>query len=210
MPAGGQSRRMLMAARRRRERTGTRRGRLLSATVWPVRAGRRWWGSRSGPGRRLLGAGLVAVMLIAGLAVWLSLGRGAPPPRARQYQAYTACLLTGPDGLADPPASRVWAGLEDASAATRAKVQSLPVMSGDSEAAAQPYLAGLLQRHCNLIAAVGAPQVAAVAALASRYPSVRFLAVGGRAAGRNVTALGAADAGLRSAVDNVVKSASGQ
>ena len=121
MPAGGQSRRMLMAARRRRKRTGTRRGWLLSATVWPLRAGRRWWGSRSGPARRLLGAGLVAVMLIAGLAVWLSLGRGAPPPRARQYQAYTACLLTGPDGLADPSASRVWAGLEDASATTSAR-----------------------------------------------------------------------------------------
>jgi hypothetical protein len=212
MPAGGQGRRMLEAARRGRKQAGTRRGRLLSAGGWPAwGALRRWWAARGAAGRRLvLGAGALVVALAAGLAVWLSVGVGGPAPRARQYQAYTACLLTGPRGLADPSAARVWAGMEDASAATLAKVQNLPVASGSSEADAQPYLASLLLRHCNLVAAVGAPQIAAVAVLAPHYLSVRFVVVDGRVAGRNVTGLGGPASGVRTAVDNLVRAASAQ
>jgi len=210
MPAEGQGKGMLQAARYGRKQTGSRRRRLLSVSGWPVwGAVRRWWSARGAAGRRLvIGAGALVVVLAAGLAAWLSVSGGGPTPRARQYQAYTACLLTGPRGLADPSAARVWAGMEDASAATLAKVQNLPVASGSSEADAQPYLASLLLRHCNLVAAVGAPQIAAVAVLAPHYPSVRFVVVGGRVAGRNVTGVGGLASGVRAAVNNLVRAAS--
>lgn len=138
------------------------------------------------------GAGLVAV--VAGVLAWV-LTAGGPAPRARRYLAFTACLLTGSRGLAAPEAARVWAGMESASLATRAKVEYLPVMSGSTEAAAEPYVASLVQRHCAVVIATGAAQVQAVEAKAASFPSVRFAVVGATAGGSRVTALPAGGAG---------------
>jgi hypothetical protein len=80
----------------------------------------------------------------------------------------------------------VWAGLEQASLATHAKVQYLPVMSGSTEAAAEIELSTLMQRHCRVVLATGAAEVAAVDAQASHYPSVRFGVAGGPARGARV------------------------
>lgn len=100
-----------------------------------------------------------------------------PAARAREYLGFTACLLTDARGVADQRAAPVWAGMQDASLATHAKVQYLPVTAASGEADARPYLAGLLQRQCGVVIGVGAVQVAAVRMEAAEHPKVRFAVV---------------------------------
>jgi basic membrane lipoprotein Med (substrate-binding protein (PBP1-ABC) superfamily) len=117
-------------------------------------------------------------------------------------------LLTDAQGLTGAQAAPVWAGMQDASLATRAKVSYLPVTGAQTRENAAPFLAGLLQRHCDVVIAVGDAQASAVAAAASEYPKVRFVVVGGEGVhGANVTPVPAAGAGqVRSAVGAVVSS----
>jgi basic membrane lipoprotein Med (substrate-binding protein (PBP1-ABC) superfamily) len=129
----------------------------------------------------------IGVVTLAALAVW-ALWPSGTPPRARPYLAFTACLLTDGQGVAGAAARPVWDGMSDASLATRVKVQYLPSVAASTVDEVRPYLAGLVQRHCDLIVAVGPVQVAAVAADAHAYPRVRFAVVGGAAA-QNVTAV---------------------
>ncbi|HEY4867303.1 MAG TPA: hypothetical protein VIK45_17525, partial [Candidatus Dormibacteraeota bacterium] len=79
----------------------------------------------------------MAVVAVVAIALEVT-SAGGPPARARQYLSFTACLLTDSRGLAGAQASAAWAGLEQASASTRAQVQYLSVSQG---AAAAPYLA---------------------------------------------------------------------
>jgi basic membrane lipoprotein Med (substrate-binding protein (PBP1-ABC) superfamily) len=194
VPPGGQRGRMLAAARRRKQ------------PWWRREAVSARWRS-AGRRARLITVTGAAVVVAAAVALVAVIGSSAPPPRARQYLAFTACLLTGSQGLSAAGAGPAWAGLQQASLATRAKVQYLPVMTGTTAAAAAPYLASLTTRHCSVIVAVGAPQVAAVAAAARRYPSVRFAVVGGGAAGRNVTAITGGAAQVKSVIDGLVTTA---
>lgn len=147
-------------------------------------------------------------MALAGLVVWAGLS-GGPAPRARQYLAFTACLLTDSRGLASAQAARVWQGMQDASLATRAKVEYLPVMSGDSAGAAAPYVASLLQRHCDVVVATGAAQVAAVSVAAPEYPAVEFVAVGPAATVPHVTTVRAAAGRVRAEVAALITAAVG-
>lgn len=121
----------------------------------------------------------VVVAAIGGLAwaVWPA-SPHEPEPRARQYLEFTACMLTDGRGLVGSEAAAVRAGMQEASLATRAKVQYLPVpgASGDAEAAT-PYLAGLLERRCEVVIGVGDPQAAAVGRAATEHPDVRFVVV---------------------------------
>jgi hypothetical protein len=75
--------------------------------------------------------------LITGLAVWLAQPSRTqvynPPTRAREYIAFTACLLTGPDGLTDATAHQVWSGMQTESSATRAQVTYLSAAAGQAE-----------------------------------------------------------------------------
>jgi hypothetical protein len=135
-----------------------------------------------------LWAAAAVVVVVLGLGVWL-LWPSPPPPRARPYLDWTACLLTDGQGTGGPQAAAVWAGMQDASSATHARVQYVAVAGGASTGDALPYLAGLLQRQCAVVVAVGDAQVAAVATDAPRYPAVRFVVVGGSASGGNVTVL---------------------
>jgi hypothetical protein len=139
---------------------------------------RRWW-------FWAVAAGVV----VAGLIVWLVWPSPPEPPRARPYLEYTGCLLTDQQGIAGAAARPAWAGLQDASLATHAKVQYLPVMGEQTEGNALPYLASLVQRRCAVIVAVGPAPVQAVKAVAGKYPAVRFVVVGDTASGANVTAL---------------------
>lgn len=215
MPAGGQRRRMLMAARRgRRARPRRRMAVLARWRDWPGASSLvRWWG---GVGRRgrIAVLSAVAVALAACVVLVLVVARG-PQSRARQYLAFTACLLTDAHGLTGTQAAPAWAGLEDASLATHAKVEYLPVTTGSTAAAAAPFLASMVARQCQVVVAAGQAQVAAVLADAGHYPDVTFAVVGGAGAagkpreGRNVTVVGGSPDAVRSAVAGLVTSAVG-
>ncbi len=149
---------------------------------------RRWW----------VWAG-AAVVVLGALVAWLVWpAPPEPPPRARQYLEFTACLLTDAQGLAGPVAAPVWAGMQDASLATHAKVQYLTVSGDATVGNALPYLSSLVQRRCAVVLVVGPAQVEAVRVDASRYPQVRFVVVGGSGTGTNVTPVnGLSDVQLR-------------
>jgi basic membrane lipoprotein Med (substrate-binding protein (PBP1-ABC) superfamily) len=116
--------------------------------------------------------------------------------------------LTDARGVAGTPASSVWAGMEDASLATHARVQYQQVVGEATVGNALPYLSGMLQRHCAVVVAVGPAQVAAVGQVAGQYPAVRFVVVGGTAPGGNVTVLtGLPDAQVRDRVRVLVTDA---
>jgi hypothetical protein len=116
-----------------------------------------------------------------------------------------ACLLTGAKGLADPAAAQVWAGMEDASRSTTARVSYLAVTGPATEAGAVPYIGSLLVRGCNVVVASGTAERAAALAEAGQFGSVRFV-VTGPAAGSppNVTALPFITTGLRAAIASAV------
>lgn len=137
----------------------------------------RWWWA--------IPAGLV----LAGLVTWL-VWPSEPAPRARVYRNVDACLLTDGHGLSGGQAAAVWAGMQDASGDTRIRVSYLAVQGEDTVSNALPYLAGLLQRGCDVVLAAGPAEVSAVAADARKYPKVRFVVVGGTVAAANVTDLG--------------------
>lgn len=149
----------------------------------------------------------VALGLVASGVRWpWSGGRSLPPPRARVYENVDACLLTGARGLADPAAAQVWAGMEDASRATTARVSYLAVTGPATEAEAAPFVGSLLVRDCRVIVASGAAEQAAVLADAPRFPGTRFVVMGPAAGPANVTVLAFTTSGLRSAVAMAVES----
>jgi len=150
-----------------------------------------------------------AVLLVGGLVAWLVWpDKHEPPPRARPYLEYTACLLTDAQGVAGAAAAPVWAGMQDASLATHAKVQYLPVVGEATVGNALPYLANLVQRRCAVVFAVGPAQVAAVAADAAKHPEVRFVVAAGSASGANVTAIDSSDpAQVRGQADRILRDA---
>ena len=165
------------------------------------------------PGRWLL-AGLCAAVAGAGIGLavsgaplpWSPGGRSLPPPRARVYESVDACLLTGARGLADPAAAQVWAGMEDASRATSARVSYLAVTGPATAAQAEPFAGSLLVSGCKVVVAAGTAERAAVLAEAPRFGSVRFVVAGAAAgSGPNVTALAFTPSGLRAGIASAVK-----
>ena len=160
---------------------------------------RRWWWA----------AGAAAVAGV-GLGVWALWPEPAPAPRARLYTDSSACLLTDGHGLAGAQAAPVWAGMQDASLATRAKVSYLPVTGAETAENAAPFLAGLVQRRCDVVVAVGPAQVSAVAANAVKFPRVRFVVVGdgGGSLAGDVTRVGdTGPAAVRAAIRDVATAA---
>lgn len=170
---------------------------------WP---GRGWW---------LLLAVAVAVGAGTGLALTGSPGgRSLPPTRARVYENVDACLLSGPRGISAAPDSAVWAGMEDASLATRVRVSYLAVTGPVTEVNALPFLGSLLVRGCQVIVAADAAERAAVLADSRKYPRVRFIVAGPEIAGpnadageQNVTTLTAGSPAIRAASAAAVRSA---
>jgi hypothetical protein len=132
------------------------------------------------------GAG--AVLVAVGLALWVWWPtQTAPAPRARQYRDVDACLLTDSGGVAGAVSKKVWAGMQDASSKTSARVSYLAVTGEQTRKNASPYLASLVVRRCSVVVVVGDAPVAAVGADASRYSAVRFIVVGKIAGGPNVS-----------------------
>jgi hypothetical protein len=165
------------------------------------------------PGRWVLLALCVAVagvgvslVVSGGRLPWSASGRSVPPPRARAYESVDACLLTGANGLADPTAAQAWAGMEDASRATSARVSYLAVTGPATVAQAEPFAGSLLVSGCKVIVAAGAAERSAALAEAGRFGSVRFVVTGSAAgAPANVTALAFTSSGLRSGVASAVE-----
>ncbi|MCC3770468.1 BMP family ABC transporter substrate-binding protein [Streptomyces sp. UNOC14_S4] len=160
---------------------------------------RRSWVA-AGAGAVVLTGGLIAAIVLSGG------GDGGQEPRARQYTDHSACLLTDGRGVTGDEAAPVWAGMEDASLATHAKVTSLPVFGPDTVANAVPYVNTLVQRRCDIVLAVGRTPGAATEEVAARTPAARFVVVGdGRKSG-NVTVI-QQSRDTRSAVARAVKDA---
>jgi basic membrane lipoprotein Med (substrate-binding protein (PBP1-ABC) superfamily) len=158
----------------------------------------------------LVGGACVAVAgLIAGLALAFTGGTTVPASRARSYTDFQACLLTGAGGLADPAAAPVWAGMEQASLATHAKVSYLAVTGPQTSDNALPFLGSLLVRHCGLVLAAGPAERNAVAERARQYPSVEFAVVGGISTASNVAVLSGDSAAVQDAAASAVSQAAG-
>lgn len=158
--------------------------------------------------RRWLAAGLAAAALVAaGVTVFVRGHSPQGPADARQfYSASSVCLLTDSRGITALPASTVWAGLEDASLATHAKVTYLTVNGPATAARAVPYVNSLVEQHCNVIVAAGAPQVSALTEVAARTPKTNFVIVGDSTvfATANLKAVGL-DSNTRSQVAQAVE-----
>ena len=161
------------------------------------------------PGRGIWLAmgGAVVIGVVAGLLISGSLGsRSLPSVRARVYANYDLCLLAGPGGVSAAPDSLAWAGLEDASRVTSARVSYLAVTGPGTEAGALPVLGSLLVRGCRVIVATGGPERAAVLADAPRFARVRFVVTGPASGPANLTAVVFTPSGLRAAVATAVES----
>jgi hypothetical protein len=123
-----------------------------------------------------------AVLLAAGAAVvaavvtaWLLWPRPAVTvAQARSYLNVTACLLTGPGGIAPgTPGLPVWSAMQAASRPTHVMVSYLAV---SRPADAPVMLSTLVQRQCGIIITAGiAPGPVLAAARIS--PRQRFLMV---------------------------------
>lgn len=167
--------------------------------------------------RWVLGGGAaVAAVAVVGVVVATTGGSGGgrsiPPTRARVYTEEQVCLLTPEHGLADASVGPVWAGMQDASAKTHAKVSYLAVAGEQSAGNAAPYLASLAGRKCTVVLTVGAAPEGAVALDGPKFPKTRFLVVesagGKKSAGANVQALvSTGDGDVRSKVASAVEGA---
>lgn len=124
-------------------------------------------------------AGVVVAGGVA-VAIWWPSGHddGLPPARARVYADFSACLLTGAQGLAAPGAGPVWAGLQDASGDTGVKVSYLAAEGPATEANYLPYVNSLVQRRCDVVVTAGEPGTTVAAAQAPAHPAIRFVTVG--------------------------------
>ncbi|MBO0870494.1 MAG: hypothetical protein J2P15_18210 [Micromonosporaceae bacterium] len=137
-------------------------------------------------------------------------GRSGPAGGSgRSYTSFQACLLTGEQGLADPAAAPVWAGMQQASLATDAKVSYLAVRGPQTADNALVFLNALMLRHCGLVLAAGRPERDAVVAQAGKYPSVRFAVVGGTSTAPNVMVLSGGDAAVRDGTARQMSHAAG-
>jgi len=140
-----------------------------------------------------LAAGVIAIAAAA--AAWAIWPRSAAAPQARQYLDVSACLLTGPAGIAPgTPAAPVWAAMESASFATHVMVTYLP---DTGPADVGPMLNTLIGRQCGVIIAT-ADASADVAAAGKANPQQHFLLV---AAPGAATAAGTANTVVVSQAD---------
>ena len=162
---------------------------------------RLWW---------VIAAVCVGAAVILAVVLWpgASGGRNLPPTRARVYGAWRACMVTGPSGLGDPQAASVWSGMEQASAKTSAKVSYLSVAGDDTAGNARSYLATAAGEQCDLVIAVGGPQVRAVGSVAGQFPQTRFAAVGQTGAGSEVSQIAASPSdGITAATVSAIETA---
>jgi hypothetical protein len=159
--------------------------------------------------------GLVLVAAIVVGVVLLRAGDGRPPipdMRARHYTEVDACLLTDEGGInAGTPSAEVWAGMQDASLRTHARVNYTRVVGEQSVGNARPFLNSLLQGGCEVVLAVGKPEVTAAGEAVAQHPKLHFVLVGSDAgSGKGNVTVVPAGKGMRSAVAEAVEKAAGK
>jgi len=151
---------------------------------------------------------VVSAVVVAGVAAAVVIETSSdsvPAPRARMYANVDACLLTGPGGISSEPDSLIWSGMESVSVSTRTRVSYLAAEGPATEANVADFLGSLLVRGCRVIVAADAPERAAVAAEATKFPEVRFGVVGAvRPTASNVTVVPSSLAGLQKFVAGAV------
>lgn len=155
--------------------------------------------------RWYVAGGITAGVLVLVLLLWLLPGR-SEPPRERRYRDVTACLLTDSHGLVGEPAATVWAGMQDASLETLAKVQYLSVTGEQTKQNATLFLNSLGQGGCAIVVAVGDAPTQAALTGAVTFPQVRFVLVGAQGSGApNVSSVEVSESkAMRAAVKDVV------
>ncbi|GAA2357882.1 hypothetical protein [Dactylosporangium salmoneum] len=136
-----------------------------------------------------MAAAVLVVAVVVAVLLWLR--DTPPPPRERAYLAYTACLLTPSNGVADPDAAPAWSALQEVSLSTRAKVQYLAISGPQTLENALTFVNSLAASGCDLIFAAGPLPVQAVAKGAATFPDRRFVTLGGTAAA-NISTVNAA------------------
>jgi hypothetical protein len=143
-------------------------------------ARRHWW----------YGGGAVLVTgVIVGVVAWPSpkVAPHDPPTRSRVYNAFTICLLTGPQGVAGGDAAPLWAGVREAANGADDQSQYLAaVASPETVGSVTPFANTLIQQRCGLVIAVGAVEVSTLESLAPGNPGTRFMVVGGGSASANM------------------------
>ncbi|WP_149259132.1 BMP family ABC transporter substrate-binding protein [Actinomadura sp. K4S16] len=162
------------------------------------------WRRLSPKGRGAIGVALAAAV---SAGVCFALLRPSPEPRARQYLAFKACLLTDSHGITGKEAATVWEGMQRASSKTHAKIQYLAVAGPATVANARPYLASLVQRRCGIILAAGELPTRTVTASAQSFGAARFVVVGKAGTAGNVVTASAT--GTSAAVERIVSEAVG-
>ncbi|MEU6194556.1 hypothetical protein [Streptomyces sp. NPDC047061] len=170
-----------------------------------------WLRSLRGRTIALAAGGVAVVAAVVVTVVLVSSGDDGRPPipdtRARHYTDVDACLLTGEKGISGGTAAAVWQGMQDASLKTHARVSYAQVLGEQSTGNARPFLNSLLQRSCDVVLAVGRPEVTAAAQTAPTHKSVCFVLVGGGGtAASNVADVSAGD-GVRADVAGAVERA---
>ncbi|MCH5673860.1 hypothetical protein [Streptomyces gilvus] len=162
---------------------------------------------------------VVLAVIVTGFLFLYDHGTSRPPipaTRARHYTETDACLLTDRHGINAAPAAAVWQGMQDASLTTHARVSYSSVTGEQSTANARPFLNSLLQGSCEVVLAVGGPEVEAAREATGQYAKLGFVLVGrgsgskgqgkGKAGADNVAWV-PADDGLRAGVAAAVKRA---
>lgn len=150
----------------------------------------------------LAGGAVVIAAVVTAWGVWPS---PAPAPQARHYLDLSACLLTGPGGIASgTPAAPVWAAMQSASLATHVMVSYL---SDTGPADVQPMLNTLIERQCGVIVATSDASAGVIAA-GKANPRQQFLLVAAAGAASvagtpNTTVVSKADASGR--IDQVIR-----
>jgi basic membrane lipoprotein Med (substrate-binding protein (PBP1-ABC) superfamily) len=133
--------------------------------------------------RTLIGTAL-AVIVIGVIALAARPHHRAAPPvytpevRTRVYSSFTACLLTGPSGIADTHTAPVWAGMQTASTQTRAQVSYLAVQGPQTASNAASYINALALRGCSVIVTSGTAPGQAANERASALARIIFITVG--------------------------------
>lgn len=145
-----------------------------------------------------------AVVIAAAVVAWGVWPSPAPAPQARRYLNTSACLLTGPGGIASGSlAAPVWAAMQSASLATHVMVSYL---SDTGPADVGPMLNTLIERQCGVIVATSDAS-AGVMAAGKANPHQQFLLVASGAPSAtgtsNTTVVSQADASGR--IDQVIR-----